>query len=333
MPDWEREVQRRLKNTKFPSAGREEVARELAGYLDDLSDESRFRGAGESSAAARATHELNEDPRLGAHLYRARQEGIVNDRTKQLWLPLAATFCASFIVGALIQIVLGHFSHQLVLHDEGGGTLSLPVLMGQDPMVLGYFLWLYTLVFIGAAGAYWSRRAGSGRMLQAAVALFPALLFMAVFVGDKVAQWQGTIPVRFVLLESPTWGPFLFLHGASGDVLGWIIIPCAALVLGAAGVYWSRRAGARRILQAAVALFPVLVFLAGFARMEVLQHEGSPLVVNFPHARVCVIFGGPSAALWTGIVIPGAALLLGVLPFLLRPAKRPHEISSAVSAQ
>jgi hypothetical protein len=333
MPDWEREAQRRLKNTKFPAVGRDEVARELAGHLDDVSDESRASGADESSANARAAHELNEDPHLGANLHRARQEGNMNDRTKQLWLPGITTLFASFLVGWLVQFVLTHFSHQVVLHGQNGGAAFIQVLMGQDPSLLAYFLWLYALLFIGAAGGYWSRRAGSGRILQATVALFPVLLFLAIFVGLNVAQREGTQPARFLFVVLQPWRSPLFYRGVGGGVLSWIIMLCAALVLGAAGVYWSRREGAGRTLQAAVALFPVLVFFAAFARMEVLQREGTRLAFNFPHGRISFIFGGPGGGVLSGFVIPCAALLLGVLPFLLKPAPRSHEMNSAVSAQ
>ncbi|MFZ3255906.1 MAG: hypothetical protein WA170_02310, partial [Candidatus Acidiferrales bacterium] len=280
MPDWEREAQRRLENTKFPAAGREEVARELAGYLEEVSSDARERGANESAAAQPAFAELREDPRLGANLFRARQEGTVNDRTKQLWLPGIATLFAAPVVGWLVQFVLFHFSHPVVLHGENGGVAYLNVLMGQDPSLLVYFLWLYALLFIGAAGAYWSRRAGSGRILQAAVALFPILLYLAISVGMEVAQREGTMPAHFVLfalsgsLLSGWLGPHFYYEGFGGGVLSWVIILGAALLLGAAGAYCSRRAGAGRILQAAVGLFPVLVFLALFARTEILQRGG-----------------------------------------------------------
>jgi hypothetical protein len=253
MPDWEREAQRRLKNTKFPAADREEVARELAGYLDDLSDESRASGAEESSAATHAIHELNEDPRLGAHLYRARQEGNMNDRTKQLWLPGITTLFVSGVVAALVQLVLFHFSHRVVFHNEDG-TGSMQVLLGQNPMLLAYLFWLCVLPFIGAAGTYWSRRAGSRRALQAAAGLFPALLYFAVFAGVQVARAEGTMMVHLsFLLFSPSNAPGPFS--------------------------WSR-----------------------------IEHSLS----------------------WS-IVFPCAALLLGVLPFLLKPAKRFHEMNSAIS--
>ncbi|MGB6074847.1 MAG: hypothetical protein WBG29_04355, partial [Candidatus Acidiferrales bacterium] len=112
----------------------------------------------------------------------------------------------------------------------------------------------------------------------------------------------------------------------------WVIILGAALLLGAAGAYCSRRAGAGRILQAAVGLFPVLVFLALFARTEILQRGGTLLALNFAPKRVFFFFPFFGGAVLSEFVIPGAALLLGALPFLSRPAKRSRKINSAVSA-
>jgi hypothetical protein len=333
MPDWEREAQRRLENTKFPAADREEVARELAGYLEEVCSDARDRGLNESAAAQPAFAELHEDPQLGANLFRARQEGTMNDRTKQLWLPGITTLFAAPVLGWLIEFVLFHFSHRVVLHGEKGGNLYLDVLMGQDPALLVYFLWLYALLFIGAAGAYGSRRAGSGRVLQAAVALSPLLLYRAVSVGMEVARREGTMPVHFTFFAlSGLRGPHFFYRGFSGSPLSWVIIPGAALLLAAAGAYGSRRAGGGRILQAAVGFFPVLVFLALFARMEILQREGTLPALHFAPKQVFFFFPFSGGAVLSGFVIPAAALVLGALPFLLRPAKRSHEINSPISA-
>jgi hypothetical protein len=87
MPDWKNEASRKLDRAKFSAAEREEISRELADYLEDLCSQSRASGADESSATAHGQQELHEDPLLGANLYRARQEGTMNDRTKRLWLP------------------------------------------------------------------------------------------------------------------------------------------------------------------------------------------------------------------------------------------------------
>jgi hypothetical protein len=226
MPDWEREAQRRLENTKFPPAEREEVARELAGYLEEVSSEARDRGAKESAAAEPALAELHEDPRLGANLFRARQEGTMNDRTKQLWLPGFATLFASAVVGALLQFLSGYLSH---VDDQAGAFRQF--LMGQDASLLIYFLWLYALVFIGAAGAYWSRRAGSGRILQAIAGIFPVILFLTVFVGVEVAERGGTLmfPASSLFRRGVY---FFFSLGVNGGALALVIIPGAALLLG-----------------------------------------------------------------------------------------------------
>jgi eukaryotic-like serine/threonine-protein kinase len=66
MPDWEREAQRRLEKTNFPAPGREEVARELAGYLDDLSAESCASGANESLAKLTTASTANSEDTSGS---------------------------------------------------------------------------------------------------------------------------------------------------------------------------------------------------------------------------------------------------------------------------
>lgn len=257
MPDWIREAWRKLAGSKFSASERDEVSRELAGYLDDLCTESHTSGADESSASARASHELHEDPRLGAHLYRARQEGNMNDRTKQLWLPGITMLFASAVVECLVQFVSFHFSHRVVIHGQNGGTWYVTVLMSQNPMQLAYFAWLFVLLFIGAAGAYWSRRAGGGRALQALAGLFPVLLCLAVFLGVQVGRSEGTMEVHLALF-------YLFSPSNAPGPVSWSFI-------------WSSLA-------------------------------------------------------WY-VLTPAAALLLGVLPFLLRPAKRSHEMNSAIPAE
>jgi hypothetical protein len=213
MPDWEREARLRLEKTKFPAADREEVARELAGHLEGLSSGARERGLSESAAAQPALAELHEDPHLGANLFRARQEGNMNDRTKQLWLPGITTLFAIVAVGTLVQLLARYFSS---LRDREHAETFRQLL---------YLLWSYALVFIAAAGAHRSRRAGSGRILQAVAGLFPMVLFSAVFLGMKVAQGEGVLALHYVLFAYP---PNFY----DGDVFYSIIMPGAALLLG-----------------------------------------------------------------------------------------------------
>src|SRR5579863_7136817 len=76
--------------------------------------------------------------------------------------------------------------------------------------------------FLGAAGTYWSRRQGSGPALQIAVGLFPAMVFLATFaVFVPLALAVGTLPpVR------------IFLPALTGQIISWVVIPGAALLLG-----------------------------------------------------------------------------------------------------
>ncbi|MGB6876269.1 MAG: hypothetical protein WBD87_09575 [Candidatus Acidiferrales bacterium] len=80
MPDWRNEIARVLASGRFSAEERDEVARELACYLDDLYDAALSRGLDESAATEHASAELYEDARLGPKLRRARQEDNMNDR-------------------------------------------------------------------------------------------------------------------------------------------------------------------------------------------------------------------------------------------------------------
>lgn len=88
MPDWSREVRGVLAKGKFSSIEREEISRELAGYLEDLYSDARNRGLDERAAIEHAIAELHEDARLGPHLRRARKENTMNDRTKVFGFPV-----------------------------------------------------------------------------------------------------------------------------------------------------------------------------------------------------------------------------------------------------
>ncbi len=212
MNDWHREVHRKLADSKLSGAEREEISRELAGFLEDLCSESHSTSAGESSAA-RATAELHEDPYLGAHLYRARQENNMNDRTKGFWLPgllsLVGTvvFFAIFETAGLHPYRVGDFSSSM---NHFGVTIFLP--------------WLCVLPFLGAASAYFSRRAGSGRTLRVVAGLLPVLGFLTGFVL--------VVPLVFAVNGMP--GIKAIVPAIAAGVLTMVVIPGAALFLGIA---------------------------------------------------------------------------------------------------
>jgi len=87
----------------------------------------------------------------------------------------------------------------------------------------------------------------------------------------------------------------------------WLV---ALPVFGALGAYWSRRAGGRVRARIAAGVFPVLMLAAAFGMILpiALIFEGHGW--RMFQAKALVIF------LLQWVMIPGAALLLGALPFL-----------------
>ena len=233
--DWREEAARKLANSKLSADEREEISRELAGYLEDRCAESRAAAADESSATARAAQELNEDPRLGAHLHRARQEGNMNDRVKRFWVPGLTMFFVSAAVLLILKSTVfpEYFAHagDVSVHADSHRWI-LPVknmLAYREASFLVYLFWLFLLPFLAATGAWWSRRAGSGQVLQIVTGLFPLILLGTIFMG--VLAREATFPFDFTVRIMP---PNVFpMIGELGDLLlSWVVIPGAALLLG-----------------------------------------------------------------------------------------------------
>jgi len=222
-PDWREEARRELADSKLTAAEREEVSRELAGYLEDLCADSPARGLDESAATQHAAAELHEDQHLGAHLYRARKEKRmqINDRTKRLWLPGTSMLLASVGFLAILQIA-GFRPYFLTLWLRGGPAsphgLGWPLEM--------YFPWLFFLPFLGAAGAYWSRRAGGGAAVQAMAGFFCIFVFLASFLT--------TLLFAFVIggITGNISTPRTLSPEFAGAVASWVVIPAIALMLG-----------------------------------------------------------------------------------------------------
>jgi len=219
-PDWYEEASRKLASSKLSAAEREEISRELAGYLDDLCSDAPSRGLDNSAAAQTAAAELHEDKHLGAHLFRSRKESAMNDRTKQLWLPCMAMLLAS--IALLTSFRLPGLSHP----EYGTLWLRSGAAHWRELFWRIYgsrnIAWLCILSFFGAAGAYWSRRARSGRAMQAAVGLSPLFLFTALF--GVMVQYSfdlDGVPAANVLLAA-----------LAVNALKWVIIPGVALLLG-----------------------------------------------------------------------------------------------------
>ncbi|MGH9717567.1 MAG: hypothetical protein ACRD4R_12690 [Candidatus Acidiferrales bacterium] len=249
-PDWRKEASRKVANSKLSAGDREEVSHELADYLEDLCGDAPSRGLDDRAAAQHAAAELHEDRHLGAHLYRARKGNPMNlnDRTKRLWLPgivmlfaAAATLAASQVAGSWVYHaftptpVMGSLS----VHATSYPELIRNLMRHNSAALTIYLAWVYTLPFLGALGAYCSRRARSSRAMQIVSGLFPMILFLAIFIGQRNVARQGT-SLPFLAMDAlpPAHMFFLFLSASSNLLLSWVVIPGAALLLGVLPFLW-----------------------------------------------------------------------------------------------
>ena len=227
MPDWNSEVSRELKNAGFSPAECAEISRELGDHLDDLYESLRRDGLDDSAARDRALTELHEDPRLGLHLRRAREENIMNDRTKGFLLPGLLSLVGSVVFFAIFDAA-GLHPYRVV------GDFSSSVTHFQVNIFLP---WLCVLPLLGAGSAYFSRRAGSGRTLRLVAGLLPVLGFLTGFVA--------AIPFVFAVNGMP--GINAILPAIAGGMLSLVVIPGAALLLGVVPFLRSAAASRRAV--------------------------------------------------------------------------------------
>jgi hypothetical protein len=252
MPDWYKKVLRKLENSKFSAEERREISRELGDYLEDSCGDASSHGLDNCAATERAISELDEDTRLAANLFRARKEGNMNlnDRTKQVWLPVVVMLIASAALLAAFQIGASWAYGAYGPRQPAQNLVALMANLRRHGAValLIYLAWLYTLPFLGALGAYRSRRAGSSLSAQIVTGLSPLILFSAIFVGQYASASKGT-SLSFLAMNAlpPAHIFFPFWTTPSNLLLTWIVIPGAALLLGILPFFWKSviRADAR----------------------------------------------------------------------------------------
>jgi hypothetical protein len=208
MPDWQAHVRERLGVLGIGAEREEEVVAELAGHFEDAYEGCLERSATPEHAFAFAFSEVDNWSRLSREIRRATEEDPMNERTKNLWLPGMVTL---------------FFSSVLLMYITRHGPL--PVFVWVDPRVplLLYVPWLVMLPVFGAAGAYWSRRAGGQVRARIAAGIFPVLMLAAAFIV--------ILPIA-IIFDGRGWHVHQW-KAFAGLILGWMLIPGAALLLGA----------------------------------------------------------------------------------------------------
>lgn len=140
----------------------------------------------------------------------------MNDRTKRIWLPAFVVLSGSVLAEALCQIA----GFSPYFPRAWAGNASNETFLHHSLMI--YFPWLCVLPFLAAAGAYWSRRAGGGATQRLVAGLFPALVFLFTF--------SIIFPVSLAIGSLPPMK--IFLPALAGNIISWVVIPGAALLLG-----------------------------------------------------------------------------------------------------
>jgi len=218
MPDWREIARRRLTPLALEAKRQEEIIAELADHLEDLYSDLVRQGKSEVEAVQSALSIAADWDELRREIQLVANEEVIMNyslgpagkrRFKTLWLPGACTIALSGILLRLLQIP---------------SAPSPRVFWPQHdmPFVI-YWQWFVCLPLVGGIGAYWSRHAGGKLLERALAASFPALALMCfpglILPFMLVFQW--------IVHHNPPLVPSaLFL-------LGWVVLPEAALLLGA----------------------------------------------------------------------------------------------------
>lgn len=216
MRDWQGYVREQLRGLWLSSGENEEIARELAGHLEEYYEELRSEGMAEGEAYERACALAGNWKDLRRGVFLAKQEGTMTDRVRQIWIPSLLTL---FVGWAVLGVVIWSGTPPLMWetwHTARRGVVLYP------PLVILYWPWLVSLPFIGAAGAYLSRRAKATGWRIYLSGAFPVLAIGVVF----------AVTFPFVFVVDAQVVPFFRLSSMVANVVSWTVLPGMALLLG-----------------------------------------------------------------------------------------------------
>jgi hypothetical protein len=166
MPDWREVVRQRLAGLALEPEDTSQVFEELAGHLEEKYQFLLREGVSEEDAARRTLEQVSDWQELKQMIESARRkETTMPKRVAQFWFPAFLTLLLSMALLALIE----KFGPNPWASPMPGGRLRM------TPVVVVYVSWLLFLPFIGAMGAFLSRRAGAPVRVTMASIVFPVL--------------------------------------------------------------------------------------------------------------------------------------------------------------
>jgi hypothetical protein len=209
MPDWRAYVRHHLGSLGPARADDENVASELVAHLEEYYAALLAQGVPDEEACSRTCEQAGNWEELRDGIDSAKQEGMMNDRVRRIWVPGLVTLLSSYIALALLQRA---GARPMFLHP------------GEPRGVVFFLPWLFLLLFIGAVGGYLSRRAKGNVWRAYLAASFPAvalgafllLLFPLAFVLDRQVPLQT---------QATSFAAVMF---------SWVVLPAIALCVGVA---------------------------------------------------------------------------------------------------
>ena len=204
MPDWKELVREKAGKLHLSVELRDEIIHELAAHLEDSYEQLRASGLSEARAMEMVWSQNPGWQQMMKKIERAkRKEGIMNSRTKQLWLPAFICLVTSMLLMMAFEII--------------GAKFYMPWTHATWAWV-PYAVWIITLPVIGAITGFLSRRAGSTRATRVLVALFPPIVV--------------TLICLFLLGLVIAHGLPVYILGLSFVLSRMVLIPGIALLAG-----------------------------------------------------------------------------------------------------
>jgi hypothetical protein len=230
MHDWAQIVRQRLGNLALPDEDAAQVFDELAGHLEETYQSLRNEGLSEQVAVGRVLEGVGDWRVLQRKIELSRvKEFTMTKRVGQFWLPAFVTLLLSMALLALIQI-FGPNPWVTTATPRGWRFVA--------PVAVVYVSWLFTLPFIGALGAYLSKRAAGHPRVVFSSIVFPVLPYLAFFLV--------ALPIAVILDDHIAHN--IMIPAFFVGLCAWVIFPGAALLVGGWPVqhFASRHSGIDR---------------------------------------------------------------------------------------